>query len=93
MRPFHRISHFMTAYHWRDSRKRTGTVLGHCRCGWKAKFLRKSQRARLEELWCGLRGHDFGPPINVHAGPIGFEESEDTVLGSFRQCERCHKCT
>lgn len=89
-----RMRHRLTAYHWRrDNLSDCGTVIGICSCGWKARFIRKIEwttRWRMVTQLCWLRGHDWDDWDEVHAGPVGFEESPETLLGVSRQCERCY---
>ncbi len=84
-----RVWHTLTAYHWRRNRRLVASTLGICGCGWTARFLRPGWRDRLRESVCD---HEWGERQEKHAGPVGFDESLDTVIGTFRQCEKCARC-
>jgi hypothetical protein len=87
------VGHKLTAYHWRYNRHHAATKLGGCSCGWHARFMRPSLLQRLRTTCCALTvGHDWGDPDPIHTGPVGFEESEDTLIGHVVQCESCGKC-
>lgn len=55
-------------------------------------FRRINRRSQLRGLLCIVPGHSWGETEESHVGPVGFDESEDTLLGRYRQCERCWKC-
>lgn len=89
-----RVRHKLTAHHWRHNRCSNGTTLGICSCGWHARFLRRVQwttRWRKVTRLCWLRGHVWGERNEMHTGPVGFEESEDTFMGANHQCDRCYE--
>lgn len=89
-----RITHKLTAHHWRHNRRGL-TIIGYCSCGYEAWFSRKIKlKTRWRKLYklCWLRGHDLGELEGVHCGPVGFEESEDTLVWQYRRCDRCWTC-
>lgn len=89
-----RIRHALTLHHWRYNRRaRTGS-LGMCSCGWQCWMFRRIKwRTRLRGIvmLCWLRGHRWGADEEAHAGPVGFDESADTLVATMRQCDRCWK--
>lgn len=89
-----RLSHALTFYHWRYNRRAEHGGLAMCSCGWKCRMFRRvARRTQLRSvlLLCWLRGHRWGENNETHTGPVGFKESEDTLIGTTRQCERCWK--
>jgi hypothetical protein len=65
-----------------------------CSCGWRCRTLQRLKHRLLIRAFfslCWINGHKWGPDEEVHCGPVDFEESEDTKLGSFRQCQQCYK--
>ena len=87
-----RIRHRLTAFHLRDRFNRSkSTRIGICACGWRSSIMRTSWTTRLRRILC-VCGHHWESWKPMHAGPVGFEESEDTLLCHMRQCERCYRC-
>lgn len=89
-----RLKHTLTAHHLRYSR-RSPNVLGICHCGWRSRLFRPSLNIRIRRAICLILTHQWdgaGYEQEVHVGRVGFEESEETCIGRFRQCQRCYKC-
>ena len=86
-----RIKHRLTAYHLRNRLNRSTNYIGICGCGWRSGIMRTPLSVRARRVLC-IRGHRWEPWKPMHTGPIGFEESEDTLFGHLRQCERCYRC-
>lgn len=90
-----RITHKVTAYHWRHNRRSARSKLMMCDCGWREAMIRKTEwTCRLRNLvgLCWLRGHAWDLPMAAHVGPVGFDESDDTFIDEMRQCDRCYHC-
>lgn len=87
------IKHKLTAYHLRRKfDKARPYTLAICSCGWKPRWLKRMLRRPVwESFMCFVFGHEWDETIEVHSGPIDFEESEDTLLDTFKQCEKCYK--
>lgn len=91
--PIQRVLHTLTAHHWRHDHGPSRTKIMYCSCGWQCRFVRRHKRAthlRAITKLCWLRHHDWSDPDEVHAGPVGFEESADSLLCTTRQCSRCY---
>lgn len=88
-----RIKHKLIAYHWRFNHRNI-TTIAICKCGWKPRWFKRSWHHRWDKLknGCYFRGHSWGEHWNAHTGPVNFVESEDTYLGTSRQCVRCYHC-
>lgn len=41
---------------------------------------------------CYFKGHTWGDYWNAHTGVVNFVESEETYLGTMRQCKLCSHC-
>lgn len=88
-----RIKHRATGHHWRHNLRRRPTSLAICSCGWQCwSFRRIHWITRLRGLLCIVPGHDWEASAPIHAGPLDFEESDETLLGHMRQCARCYRC-
>jgi hypothetical protein len=70
----------MTAAQRRDFLTGMKADLAH-RLRWRRRFCRIVTLGR----------HLWGEPWRVDAGPVNFEESDETLLGWFRQCRLCYE--
>jgi hypothetical protein len=49
-------------------------------------------KTRVRSLACAVRfGHAWGEPSPVMTGPVGFEATLESIIGLYKQCERCWK--
>lgn len=84
-----KVTHRLTAYHWRSDRRSTGTVLGICSCGWRARFMRPSMTTRLRRVVCLFRGHRWDDPEPIMVGPAGAPDDQFESIGDLTMCDYC----